>query len=43
MSLDYWENNRMNKDEIKKTEIRGVEIVAMILMVGTLIWLIFSR
>lgn len=33
----------MNKNEFKKMEIKGAEIVALILLLGTLVWLIFRR
>jgi hypothetical protein len=33
----------MNKNEIKKMEIKNAEIVALVLLFGILIWLIFRR
>ena len=33
----------MNKNEIKKMEIKNAEIVALVLLFSILIWLIFRR
>jgi hypothetical protein len=33
----------MNKEELKKVEIRAVEIIALVLLLGTIIFLIIKR